>query len=166
MAASMRQSQRRSRKTHPLAFDKRYTPHPWDDYVLRDLAKGDCVDADLMLDPDFDGQNGVLYICWTDEDVTLILRTIFERSLTLLRDAKSHTERFYEALEGVCSAEFETYCRAFGYDADLVRAQLLRLFKRQNREFKGKTARLIDGLTRYISSLELNLTSLERLARY
>ncbi|MBD1389370.1 hypothetical protein IC617_08025 [Neiella sp. HB171785] len=165
-------SKRRGKKQlHPLSSDSDYKPHSLDDYIQERLERQSTVpneayDENFSFDPCFDGQEGVFYMRWTDDDIEQFLEGHLEYSLRLLRDSSTGSGTYTRELEWVCSQQFETYCRAFGKDANLIRLEIAHIAKKQGRELSDTAAALMKAILRLPEVLSFDLTPIEYNAQW
>ena len=162
---------RGKKKVHPLKGNPNYKAHSMDDYIQERLLKQRTVekevyDENFTFDPHFDGQEGVFYMRWTEDDIYQFLEGHLEYNLRLLRDCKTSTAAYARELDWLCSQEFDTYCRAFGKDANLIRLEIAQIAKQQGRVFEGQTAKLMRAILRLPEVLSFDLSTIERLAEW
>lgn len=103
--------------------------HPLDPDIVNAIKRGEPSYEDSIIslfDPDLDAFNGVGHIKWTDSDIEKLVRSVFDRSLEILRDSGIHTDEFKEELKFVDSQFFFMICKAYGYDCDEVRKGVYR----------------------------------------
>ena len=98
--------------------------HPLDEDILVGIKKGRPTYEDSiisLLDPEVDPINGVTHVEWTDDQIDRLLLWMVDRALCLIRDVALATPEFKEEYDFVQSPMFSVFCKALGYDADVLR---------------------------------------------
>jgi hypothetical protein len=113
----------------PIWDHKDVIQHPLDPDIVNAINRGEPTYEDSVIslfDRDLDAVNGVGHIMWTDSDIDKLVRSVFDRSLEILRDSGTDTDEFKEELKFVDSKFFFMICKAYGYDCDEVRKGIYR----------------------------------------
>lgn len=109
--------------------DKHMIQHPLDTDIVNAIKRGEPTYEDSIIslfDPDLDSFNGVGHIKWSDSDIDKLIRSMFDRSLEILRDSRIDSDDFKEELKFVDSRFFSCICKAHGYDCGEIRRGIYR----------------------------------------
>lgn len=105
--------------------------HVLDTSITVDIEKGapKGSDAFVLMDQDFDAQNGVLHLNWDEQDCETLCASLPYRILEILRDSVPDDELYQEALLFTECDFFKAICKKYGLDAEQLIKSALEITK-------------------------------------
>ncbi|MDC8832936.1 hypothetical protein [Alteromonas gilva] len=116
---------------NPIWGTEDFVFHPTDNYINRDIEKGekDSVLTYGVFDPDYDPVNGGYHLRWTEDEVNQLLCDLPYRVLELIRDSDPGSEIYQECILFLESPLFLAICKKWGMDQEEILKSVLEITK-------------------------------------
>lgn len=122
---------KRTKNWNPLWDNADVIHHVLDTSISVDIERGAPKGSDLfvMMDQDFDAENGVLHLTWDENDCEILCASLPYRILEILRDSLPGDDLYQEALAFAECDLFKAICKKYNLDYELLLTKALEITK-------------------------------------